>query len=192
LLKIQTVKKEIEMYNRNWIKVIGETMKKRSLATGIAVLLLFALASSAFAASPAARVATPFIGTMRGLETNVFDFPNQRFFVTGNGSGTATHLGKYTLSYGIQVSLETGAGTNGTEHFIAANGDSIYAEGYGQGGPSGTPGVNAITEWYTITGGTGRFAGASGSYIVHRIVVLATGVTWGTFGGKIVIPRRAG
>ena len=176
------------MYNRNWIKVIGETMKKRSLATGIAVLLLFALASSAFAASPAAQVATPFKGTMQALETNVFDFPNQRFFVTGNGSGTATHLGKYTLSYGIEVSLVTREGTNGTAHFIAANGDSIYAEGHGQGVPSGTPGVNAITEWYTITGGTGRFAGASGSYIMQRMVELATGVTWGTFDGEIMIP----
>jgi hypothetical protein len=165
-------------------------MKKRNIATGIAVLLLIVLTSTAFAASPAAQVATPFKGTMQGLETNVFDFPNGRFFVTGNGSGTATQLGKYMLSYGIEVSLVTSAGTNGTEHFIAANGDSIYAEGHGQGGvPSGTPAVNAITEWYTITGGTGRFAGASGSYIMQRMVELDTGVTWGAFDGTIMIPQ---
>ena len=45
-----------------------------------------------------------------------------------------------------------------------------------------------IVETYTITNGTGRFAGASGGFTVVRLVNRTTGVTSGTFDGNIVIP----
>ena len=44
-----------------------------------------------------------------------------------------------------------------------------------------------IVESYTITGATGRFAGAAGALTVERVVELATGVTSGRFKGNIAI-----
>ncbi len=163
-------------------------MRKTYAATAIAVLLLLVLTSLALAAPPAQQLGTPFAGTLHGHETNVFHSPVS-FTVTGNVSGVATQLGRYTLHYTVDVvnnpATGVGTGTNENEQFTAANGDRIYASGQGLGAPSGTPGINQINEWLTITGGTGRFAGASGSYVVHRMVVLATGKTWGSFDGTI-------
>jgi len=47
------------------------------------------------------------------------------------------------------------------------------------------PNVVAITETATVTGGTGRFAGATGSIEVERVFNRATGVTTGTLEGWI-------
>lgn len=71
---------------------------------------------------------------------------------------------------------------------MAANGDSLFAESSGQATETGTPGVVTIVENHTITGGTGRFAGASGSYTVERVLNQAMGVTSGTSSGTIVLP----
>ncbi|MEP6686583.1 MAG: hypothetical protein ABJB22_07395, partial [Verrucomicrobiota bacterium] len=50
---------------------------------------------------------------------------------------------------------------------IAANGDSISGPFFGQLIPTATPGVFDNTETAIITGGTGRFAGASGMITLH-------------------------
>src|SRR6266540_4433779 len=70
------------------------------------------------------------------------------------------HISVYLqLNMKLLVDLATGAGP-AAAHFVSANGDSLFCEGYGQGTDSGTPGVAMIVESYIITGGTGRFAGA--------------------------------
>ena len=158
-------------------------MKKRSVATGIALLLLFALTSSAFAAPADAKGPLPFKGSIQSVETYDVQFPTM--YVDANGSGNASHLGRYAVSFEVEVNLLTSAGIASLA-FVAANGDSIFADGLGQGGPSGTPNVNQIVENYTITGGTGRFAGATGSFTVKRLVSTVTGVSSGTFDGTIV------
>jgi hypothetical protein len=48
-----------------------------------------------------------------------------------------------------------------------------------------TPGVFYIEETATITGGTGRFAGASGSFTVERLFDTVAGATSGSFDGSI-------
>ena len=45
----------------------------------------------------------------------------------------------------------------------------------------------AIVETDTITGGTGRFAGATGSFTVERLLDQATGISSGSFTGGIVL-----
>ena len=165
-------------------------MKKRSVVTGIAVLLLLVLATTAFAAPAAAKGPVPFKGSIQSVENTVFE-PPATLHIDANGSGNATHLGRYAVTYQVEVDNSTGMGV-GSLTFVAANGDSIFADGLGQGNPSDVPGVNRIVERYTITGGTGRFTGATGSFTVERLLTLESGVSSGRFDGQIVIPRRAG
>lgn len=125
-------------------------------------------------------------GTLQAVET--LDFTNYPLMTSiASGSGIATHLGRYTLSWEVEVNLETIAGT-GTGHFVAANGDSFYTVGTGQATPTDEPNVFHVVENMVITGGTGRFVGASGNFTTDRIVDLTTGVTSGTISGTIVLP----
>ena len=59
----------------------------------------------------------------------------------------------------------------GTYEFTAANGDTLIADVTGQS-PT-PPGVLLSVETATITGGTGRFASATGSFTVERLLTLA-------------------
>jgi hypothetical protein len=139
----------------------------------------------------AAEKQVPFKGSIQGREIEVFQGPPPgTLFVDGSGTGIATHLGQFTVTWKVTVDLSVGSGI-GSYHFIAANGDSIFATVVGQGEPTDTPGVNRITEINTITGGTGRFSGAKGSFTLERLVDLTTGFTSGSFHGTITSPGAA-
>jgi len=146
-----------------------------------AVLFLTAM----LAAPLATANETPFRGTVEALETQVVTPPT--LAATGAGGGNSTHLGKFTLTYTAQVNLVSGRGI-GSFVFIAANGDHVYASDVGQSTPV-IPGVVSIVETATITGGTGRFADATGNFVLTRILNRATGITSGSFAGTIVIPN---
>ncbi len=149
-----------------------------------AVFLTVTLPSTA----AAKKEAVPFRGFIQGVETDVVQPPI--LSVDGSGTGIATQLGRFTVTYEVTVQLSDGSGIGSTQ-FIAANGDSIFTELIGLGTPTGTPGINLIVELNTITGGTGRFAGATGSFTVERLVDLATGSTSGSFNGTISSPGGA-
>jgi hypothetical protein len=167
---------------------IAGPMKKTLITITIGLLLPLLLTSTTFATAAAAEKQWLLKGSLQAVETYELDFPT--LYVDASGSGHATHLGRFTVSYQAIVHLSPdGTGTASVSaHLVAANGDSLFAEGSGQGAPTATPNINRIVELYTITGGTGRFAGASGSFTVERLVSLATGVTSGTIDGDIVIP----
>jgi hypothetical protein len=74
--------------------------------------------------------------------------------------------------------------------FTAANGDRLTAEASGQATLL-SPGVLSVAETGVVTGGTGRFAGATGSFAIERTFFLATGVTTGTFEGTISSPDES-
>jgi hypothetical protein len=131
----------------------------------------------------AAQKGVPFHGTIQGSEIDVPAFPT--LSVDGSGAGIATHLGNFTVSWLVTVDISTvPSPSTGTFEFIAANGDHLFTDIVGEG--SGAP-IAHITECNTITGGTGRFAGATGEFTIHRVVDLATGSTAGLFGGTIAI-----
>jgi hypothetical protein len=73
-------------------------------------------------------------------------------------------------------------------HFVGTHGNSIQAKGLGQATQDQSPGIFQVVEIHTITGGTGRFAGASGTLTLKRVVNWATGSTAGTLEGYILIP----
>jgi hypothetical protein len=160
-------------------------MKKVLVSTTIALLLITVVASATFAAHAAGRELL-VKGSIQSFETYVVNFPIMS--VTASGSGHASQLGMFTVSYSVQVNLLTNEGTGGVAEFVAANGDRLFAEGTGQATATTTPGVFNITEHYTIVGGTGRFVGASGNITLDRIVNITIGVTDGTMIGNIFLP----
>ena len=103
-------------------------------------------------------------------------------------AGTATHLGHFELVEVVVVDFGTVPPTGaGTATFVAANGDMLFADIIGHSEPA-DPGFVWIIESGVITGGTGRFAGASGSYISRRLTSLVTNETVGSFEGTISSP----
>ena len=158
-------------------------MKKLLVSTMTTLLLVIILTSARFAASAERELLLK--GSLRAQETYEVSFPT--LFVTASGSGQATQLGRYAVNYQVEVNIPTSSGIASAQ-FVAANGDSLFAEGLGQGTETGTPGVVTIVERYTITGGTGRFEGASGTLTVERVLNQVTGETSGTLKGKIVLP----
>ena len=125
-----------------------------------------------------------FKGSIQALERS--EINDLILSVRALGSGKATHLGRFIVRYDAEVDLQTAKGI-GSAHFVVAHGDSLFAEGEGQATPTETPGVITVVEQYQITGGTGRFVGASGTINLDRILDNA-GNTSGTISGNIVIP----
>jgi len=99
-------------------------------------------------------------------------------------TGTANHLGNFTLEIPHVVNRASSTAI-GSYEFTAANGDTLTADFTGQAMPTETPGVLAIVETATITGGTGRFAGATGSFTTERLFDTVAGTTAGSFKGTL-------
>jgi hypothetical protein len=143
-------------------------------------LVAFAVSLASVASAVAAE--TPFKGKVNAVETVEVAPPT--LSVTRDGTGTATYLGKFTEHITLQVNIPTGDAT-GDATFTAANGDTLTATVDGHATPTTTPGVVSIVEVYTITGGTGRFADATGSFTLESTLDQTTGVSSGTFSGSI-------
>jgi hypothetical protein len=146
----------------------------------IAVVVALVVSLASVTAS-ALAVETPFKGTVNAVETSQVVFPIAS--VTRNGGGTATYLGKFTEHNTMQINVLTRHGI-GAATFTAANGDTLTATVDGQATPT-SPGVLSIVEVYTVTGGTGRFADATGSFTLESTLNQATGVSSGTLSGAI-------
>jgi len=104
------------------------------------------------------------------------------------GNGVATHFGAFSVSIHSVVNLATGAG-EGTFVLNAANGDQIAGSVVGQATPTDNADFVTIEETGTITGGTGRFAGASGEFTIERTLNRPTGSSSGTLSGTIIIAK---
>ena len=152
---------------------------------------LIPLARTRFAApagTPGSTKTTriPFKGTLQSHESYSTIFPTM--FVTATGSGEATLLGQITVNYQTKVNLSD-LSQSGSLSLAGIDGDSLLAKGVGQAIEDRTPGRFSVVEIYTITGGTGRFARASGTLTLKRRVSVTGGITSGSFEGYIVLPR---
>jgi hypothetical protein len=85
------------------------------------------------------------------------------------GSGEATHLGRFTVEAQWHVNVLTGTGV-GTFTLTGANGDTLV--GTATGTSVILDGLAYITETCVITEGTGRFAGATGTFVTARVLTL--------------------
>lgn len=193
-------------------------MTARTVFVSLITVALSGCSQSAFPTSPsiaaAARLAisaTESAGTSSGLDTSreghvpfegrlqgefTFSpeappstFANVAFTSVG---GVATHLGRFTMQAPHRVDLATlPAQASGTFVLTAANGDTVTASFTGLGTPTATPGLFMIVETATITGGTGRFAGATGNFVIERSVDLVGLYTEGSIDGVISSPGAA-
>ena len=114
--------------------------------------------ASASIESQAAVHQVPFKAVFTTQFTGNVVFPIAYIFVTGQGN--ASHLGKTaTSTTNQQGNLITGEGS-ATYTLIGANGDTVVIEIEALN--TNLPGGVTFSGTYTVTGGTGRFAGATG------------------------------
>jgi hypothetical protein len=164
---------------------------RRTVFTAGALLALLA----AVPQGAAAKSLVPFHATTRETVAVVPCDPNF-LCISITGSGHATQLGKISESahYAIDlVNVPTpGCNTNsGTMTLTGGNGDSIRLALHGTG-CNASPTTQTIVNSYVVTGGTGRFSGATGSgtETVHSEVTnpaAPTGVA--RFEGTLSSPR---
>jgi hypothetical protein len=167
------------------IKIMNN-IKRISLMT--AIFLTVALVSSAVEAG-----VIRINGTIAGSESDApFPNPAEGFYVNGSVTSTDTELGPFTLFYTVPVDfafLGVPPGNTGGTRLIDANGNSILTWTLGNlGNPdSCANGDLHVVSNETIVGGTGRYAGATGSFTMDRCLNLVTGETSGTISGTIVV-----
>jgi hypothetical protein len=106
----------------------------------------------------------PFKGTWSGVtvSADLSTFPVVG--VVAEGEGQLTHLGRYFMTSPHTTNVFTGE-TIGDQIFTAANGDTLtaFCEGFPQQDPITGEVVGSLD--CNITGGTGRFEDASGTYV---------------------------
>ncbi|HKR22274.1 MAG TPA: hypothetical protein VJS17_06760 [Pyrinomonadaceae bacterium] len=152
---------------------------KRTTQIRTLILTLFLL----FATIPASAVERPFALSGSGVATLIVNDQGIPVGANATGSGTATHLGQWTVTGNPKYTLDDQGvlHSSGEATLIAANGDKLFIQIDGILDP--VAGVDQGV--FHFLGGTGRFQGASGN---AQFVVNINPVTGGfdlTVVGKI-------
>ena len=102
------------------------------------------------------------------------------------GEGKATQMGRFTITARFNVTPPP-VNATGTATWTASNGDQLFTSTAGTAViafPTAT-----ITETHTITGGTGRFAAASGTLSVERVLNIQSLRSTATVTGSLTLGR---
>ncbi len=139
------------------------------------LIFLSSLVLAVAALSPAAALGAAK-GTDRPLSGTVIATTHDNLSTgmdTADGAFLFTHLGNGTFHEDAALTSVTGNTftLTGTATYVAANGDKLFATVVATGTFTGS---NVVTTVSTITGGTGRFADASGTFTTHERVVIGT------------------
>jgi hypothetical protein len=124
-------------------------MIRRSIALAAAFLLTLAAAPAALADEHGTN--RPITGTMTGVMNFVPGDASCPVYTVPDGGGTVGHLGRVWSHWSHCMPTHA----DGHVVMTAANGDQLFGEYT----------VPQIPFWVTITGGTGRFADASGGFL---------------------------
>lgn len=109
---------------------------------------------------PASAVERPFALNGTGVATLITDESGNLIGAIPTGSGTATHLGQWTVAGTVTYTPDNGVlRSSGEATLTAANGDKLKFQIDGILDP-----IAAVDQGvFNFVGGTGRFEGASGS-----------------------------
>ena len=119
------------------------------------------------------------------------DATNPILWIVTDGSGTGTHMGNFTSHCEFCCNTFTGRYGNASGVFIAANGDKLFWDNWGQvvmpepGDPDHY--INKWNDPWKITGGTGRFKGATGSGMTHSYNTTLDDVSHHSWTGTITL-----
>jgi hypothetical protein len=128
------------------------------------------------------RATSAFVGGVEGTETGTTTLNRVTLASVSDGIDHLSHLGTLTAHSLLQFTI-TGGNTDsftGTETDAARNGDKLFSTFTGSG--TFTPTTAESTEVNTITGGTGRFAEARGTftYTISSVVISTTATSEST------------
>lgn len=132
---------------------------------------------------PVSAVERPFALNGAGVATLITDESGHLIGAIPTGSGTATHLGQWTVAGAVKYTPDENGvlHSSGEATLTAANGDKLNFQIDGILDP-----VAAVDQGiFRFVGGTGRFAGASGDANFHVSINPVTGGFELTVVGKI-------
>lgn len=118
-------------------------------------------------AMPANADVIPFTGTVTGVSTLVGQDPTCAplpFRSVINPSSTVGYSSLGNFTYSTSTCLSLGGGTSFGTFLINFGTDAFSGTFDGGSTPTGTPGISDTAWLFKILNGTGRFAGASGTF----------------------------
>lgn len=169
-----------------------KTITRTTIGLPVAGMMLMA----AVALPAAAQQQVPFKGTFQGTDcvraqsTGCSAVTSPTIETSGTGVGTL--MGQFSMTQETSLSTFTGSAA-----WVAADGDRIDSTFVALPDFSTQSlGYITVTETHSISGGTGRFAGAQGTFVLERTHIIAlsadgTHVTFGSFHGSITSPGAA-
>jgi len=159
-------------------------MTSRRIGSRLAVVVL---TLCGLAAPAAADDQVPFTATGTAVITSVTHLPGGLTQLNASVSGTATHLGNTT---GPLARIQDHQGNfSTTTVLVGANGtDSVFLTISGHFASASGKCVVTSTGTYTVTGGTGAFANATGSGTITTEIDQCAGTATGTYEGTISRP----
>jgi hypothetical protein len=151
------------------------------------MVVLIALPAQASAADE-----VPFRAIVQETFTAALCSPVPSLCVSAVGTGQGTHLGQVRESASVVANLASQPNPGCTSEtrettLTGANGDRITLHATGQGCQTG-PTTLAAVDFYVVTGGTGRFSGATGSGTINVTVDQATRTAVTRFSGVLSTP----
>jgi hypothetical protein len=159
-----------------------------SLRVIATVLVLLTIPAAALAGGRPRTL--PFAGYWEGQTIDAMPTDDPAVIaVTSAGDGLAVPLGRYTMVSPHLSHLDT-LEAEGLQLFETARGDELTAEFTGQFTPTPDGKLFGVLD-AAITGGTGKFASATGSYTFYILFDPATFQSIAVFEGTVALPGRS-
>jgi hypothetical protein len=166
------------------------TSKAHTIFGRRTVVALLALAALALPMHAAAAEQVPLNGSESGTFLVIGPCESSGIVVDVTGTGHGAQLGTYTAHYRECFVPATGAVTGGSFTLTTANGDTLFGTYAGHALPTGGSNVR-FEDPGVITGGTGRFAAATGTLTQSGVANLATGEYSASISGSVSNPAAA-